>query len=244
MKGIKKMIVAGLVAVSATGFAEEGSETNTVWKKSITAGFSYKDGNSDKTVYTANIKVDRSTEKSEWINSLYGISGKTDGDRTDAELRLQSEYRYKFGEKSWYTGLFTEGYHDDVRSIKYRITIGPNIGYYWVYEENMKFDTSFGLNGVSEKNDDETTQYGEYRAAANFLWDFTETASYYCNLSCTMQMDKTENSRGLLITGLRTKINNQLSMTVELRDDYDNNPTGSDVENNDVTVLGGLTYDF
>jgi putative salt-induced outer membrane protein YdiY len=244
MRVVKGMIIAALFALPVAGWADAGSDTNIVWKKSITAGFSYKDGNTDKMIYTANIKADRTSEKSEWINSLYGINGKTDGETTDSEIRLQSEYRYKFGEKDWYAGIFTEGYHDDIREIKYRVKVGPNIGYYWVNEEKMKFDTSVGINGVAEKNADETTQYGEYRLAANFLWDFTETASYYCNISYEIEMDDTEKAKGLLVTGLRSKINNQLSMTVELRDDYDNKPVGDGVDNNDVTILGGLTYDF
>ena len=108
----------------------------------------------------------------------------------------------------------------------------------------MKFDTSFGVNGVAEKNADTSTQYGEYRLAANFLWDFTENASYYFNISYDIEMDDTEKAKGLLVTGLRSKINNRLSMTIELRDDYDNKPVGDGVDNNDITVLGGLTYDF
>jgi putative salt-induced outer membrane protein YdiY len=244
MNVLKGMVLAGLVAVPVAGLAAEGSDTNVVWKKSITAGFSYKDGNSDKMVYTANIKVDRTSDISEWISSLYGISGKTDGEKTDGELRLQSEYRYNFGEKNWYAGIFTEGYHDDIRNIKYRITVGPNIGYYWIRNDKIKFDTSFGLNGVTEKNDDETTEYGQYRLAANYLWEISENASYYCNVSYSIQVDDTEKAKGLFITGLRSKINNQLSMTIELRDDYDNKPSGDGVDNNDLTVLGGLTYDF
>lgn len=241
MNMMKRAAVLGvLAALPIMGMAD----TNVVWKKSITAGFSYKDGNTDKMVYTGNFKADRTSEKTDWISSLYGISGKTDGKTTDSQARLQSEYRYKFGNKDWYAGIFSEAFHDDITEIKYRFTLGPNIGYYWVNEETVKFDTSFGLNGVAEKNGDETTQYGEYRLAGNVLWDISETAAYYCNLSYTIQMDDTEKSRGLLITGLRTKINNQLSMTVELRDEYENKPAVSDVDNNDVSILGGLTYDF
>jgi hypothetical protein len=243
MKFIKGVVLGALVAMPAAGLAQ-GSDTNVVWKKSITAGASYKDGNSDKKVFTANIKVDRTTELSEWISSLYSMYGKTDGDQTDGQLRLQSEYRYKFRDSDWYAGVFTEGYHDDVRDISYRAKIGPNIGYYWVNDEKMKFDTSVGINVVSEQNSEKTTQYGEYRLAANYLWDFTENATYYASVEYVMEMDDTEEGNGLFTTGLRSKINNQLSMTIELRDEYDNKPASDDVENNDLTILAGLTYDF
>ncbi|VGO21823.1 DUF481 domain-containing protein [Pontiella sulfatireligans] len=254
MKFVKGVVLSLLVAAPMVGLAE--SDTNVVWKKSITLGASYRSGNTDKRLYMANLKVDRASERSDWISSLYGEYGKTDGDQTEGMARLQSEYRYKFGEKrKWFGGIFAEGYNDAIKRVQYRIKIGPNIGYYWINDEKMKLDTSVGYNLVRErrahaikdsdpaKSEYKSDDYGEYRVAANYNWQMTETASYYFSVEYVMDAEDTDNANGLLVTGLRSKINNQLSLTVELRDEYDNKPA-PETEYNDTTIIAGLTYDF
>ena len=53
-----------------------------------------------------------------------------------------------------------------------------------------------------------------------------------------------------MVAGLKTKMNEQLALFIELRDEYDNSPaivdpaTGDRADYNDVTVLAGLSYDF
>jgi hypothetical protein len=242
MRMIKGVLLGALLVAPVMGLAQ-GSDTNIVWKRNITLGATYRDGNTDRKAFIANLKVDRTSEISEWISSLYSEYGKTDGDRTEGKSRLQSEYRYKFGNKDWYAGIFSEAYNDDIRGIRYRVKMGPNIGYYFINDEKMKLDFSLGYNAVYEKNVDEETGNGEFRVAGNYLWDINENASYYFNIEYVADSEDANDGNGLLVTGLRSKVNNQLSMTIELRDEYDNMPA-SGSEYNDVIAIAGLTYDF
>jgi hypothetical protein len=261
MQVIKSMVVAALVSIPFGGFAGD-AVTNVTWKSSISLGATMKSGNTDKALYTMNLKGDRYAAKSDWINSLYAEYGQTEVDvvtdstttpvtttkedeQTEGQLRGQSEYRYKFGGKNLYGGVFSEAYHDALKKIRYRIKIGPNIGYYFINEETMKFDASIGANYVQEKTSAGTDDFAEYRAAANYLWDISENASYYLNVEYTANAEDVDDGSGLLVTGIKSKVSNQLSVFVELRDEYDNKtPEGSDVVHNDTTLLAGLTYDF
>jgi hypothetical protein len=114
----------------------------------------------------------------------------------------------------------------------------------------MKLDASFGINYVYERTATTEENFGEYRAAANYLWDFTDTASYYFNIEYNAAMEDVDDGNGLLVTGLKTKVSTDLSMFIELRDEYDNTPpivdeaTGEAADHNDVTIIAGLTYDF
>lgn len=239
---IKGFLLMALVTLPAMGFADE--VTNTTWKSSVSLGATYKAGNTDKTLYTMNFKADRYAPKSDWINSLYGEYGNTESVQTEGQLRGQSDYRRRFDGLNLYGGVFSEGYHDAIKEINVRVKVGPNIGYYFIKKEKMKLDASVGINEVYERTGSDEKTYGEWRAAGNFLWDISETAHYYLNAEYSANLEDEEDGSGLLVTGLKSKVNGKLSMFVELRDEYDNKPDSASTKYNDVTVLAGLTYDL
>lgn len=242
MKCVKGMIALTVLAMPLLGHAEEGA-TNVTWKSSISLGATYKDGNTDKTLYTMNLKGDRFAPKSDWINSLYGEYGKTEGSQTEGQMRGQSNYRYKFGTENFYGGIFSEAYHDAIKDINVRLKIGPNVGYYFINEDDMKLDASIGINEVYERTSEGEDDYAEWRVAGNFLWTITETASAYVNVEYSARVDDYEDGEGLLVAGAKSQIHEKLSMFVELREEYDNMPTAG-TEYTDTTVLAGLTYDI
>ena len=247
MKGIKRILLTVLVVLPAVGFAE-GDITNTTWESSVALGATYKDGNTEKSFFTMTLKGDRFSPENDWLNNLYTEYGKTEGAQTEGQARGQSEYRHKFGGGKFFGGAFGEAYYDDIKNIRTRLKLGPNVGYYFIDTETMKFDTSVGVNWVYERTATTEDDFAELRVAANYLWDFTETASYYFNIEYSANVEDTDDGNGLLVTGLKTKVSTQLSMFIELRDEYDNTPAtvapGDNADYNDVTLIAGLTYDF
>lgn len=242
MRKAKGMVLVAMVLAPVAGFAE--ADTNVVWKSSLALGASYKAGNTDKTLYTMNLRGDRFAPGNDWINSLYGEYGKTEGEQSEGQLRGQSEYRLKLGDDSkWYAAAFGELYNDALKNIDYRVKLGPNLGYYFINDAKMKLDANFGINYVYRSVGGEETSFAEYRAAANYLWLISATASYYLNLEYSADVEDTDNGSGLLVTGLKSKVSTQLSVFVELRDEYDNMPAPGTAYN-DTTVLAGLNYDF
>lgn len=242
MRMLKGIFLSALIAVPLMGFAEE--VTNVTWKSSLSAGATYKGGNTEKSLFTLNLKGDRFAQENDWINSLYGEYGKTDGEQTEGQMRGQSDYRHKFGgNKNLFGGVFGEAYYDDLKDIRTRLKLGPNVGYYFINKETMKLDASFGVNYVYQRTAQEEGDFAEYRAASNYLWDFTETASYYFKIEYSANVEDIDDGNGLLVTGIRSKINEQLSLFAELRDEYDNMPD-SGIEHNDSTIIAGLTYVF
>ena len=132
-----------------------------------------------------------------------------------------------------------------LKDIDYRVKLGPNLGYYFLKDEKATFDVSAGINFVHEKTGAGDDDFAEYRVGLNYLRALSATASYYLNIEYTANVEDVDDGGGLLVTGVKSKVNGRLSLFVELRDDYDNmTPEGSDVEHNDVTFLAGLTYDL
>lgn len=243
MQHIKGLWLAALVALPLTGLAED-AVTNTTWTSSLSMGATYKSGNTDKSLFTMNLKGDRISPENDWINSLYGEYGKTDGDQTEGQLRGQSDWRHKFGGRNFFGGVFGEAYYDDIKDIRTRLKLGPNIGYYFINKEDMKLDTSIGVNWVYERTATTEDDFAEVRLAGNYLWDFSETASYYLNIEYSADVEDTDDGNGLLVTGLKTKMSDKLALFAELRDEYDNTPATQTTDYNDVTIIAGLGYDF
>lgn len=243
MNGIKRVVLLGmLAAVPLAGFAE--AVTNVTWKSSVALGATYKGGNTEKSLFTMNLKGDRYAPENDWISSLYGEYGKTEGEQTEGQMRGQSDYRHKFGgNKNLFGGVFGEAYYDDLKDIRTRLKLGPNVGYYFINKAAMKLDASFGVNYVYERTAQQEQDFAEYRAAGNYLWDITETASYYFNIEYSAKVDELDDGNGLLVTGIKSKISTQLSLFAEIRDEYDNLPDQG-IEHNDTTVIAGLNYDF
>ena len=243
MKSIKGTLLAVLVALPLAGFAGEAT-TNATWKSSLALGATYKEGNTDKSLFTGTLKGDRFAPKSDWINSLYSEYGKTEGDQTEGQVRGQSDYRYKFGGRDFFAGAFAEAYHDTIKQIRVRVKGGPDLGYYFINKETMKLDATIGVNAVYERTSAGEETFGEVRAAANYLWNITEKSSYYFNMEYNANIEDTDDGNGLLVTGLKSAIKESLSLFIELRDDYDNRPDAVDIEHNDITIIAGLAYDF
>ena len=241
MRMIKGVMLVAVLAMPLAGLAEE--VTNVTWKSSVSLGATYKDGNTDKQLYTMNLKGDRFAPTSDWINSLYGEYGKTEGAQTEGQVRAQSNYRYKFGSENFFGGIFSEGYHDTIKDIKVRLKIGPNVGYYFINEEDMKLDGSIGINEVYERRGEEEDDYAEWRVAGNYSWTITEASSCYVNAEYSAKVDDHEQGSGLLVVGAKSQLRANLSMFIEARQEYENKPTPG-TAHTDTTIMAGLSYDI
>jgi hypothetical protein len=228
----------------------EETVTNTVWKSNLAMGATYRNGNTEKSLFTLNLRADRFGKHNDIINSLYAEYGRTGTpttpkEQTEGQVRGQSEYRHKLADSKFFFGAFGEARNDAIKDIKIRIKIGPVIGYYFIDRENMKLDATFGVNYVYERTGaNGEDHYGEYRAAANYIWNITDKSDYYFTIEYSADMEEVdERNSGLLVTGLRSRLYEDLSMFIELREEYDNKPSPG-TEHNDETILAGLSYDF
>ncbi|MDF7799011.1 DUF481 domain-containing protein [Pontiellaceae bacterium B1224] len=242
MKLVKGIVLGALLAMPVAGLADE--VTNVTYKSSVSLGATFKSGNTDQSLYTMDLNWNRYAPKNDWINSLYGEYGETENAQTEGKIRAQSDYRYKVGGSKFFVGAFGEALSDAIRKIRFRGTIGPDAGYYFINKEKHKFDVSLGLNYVYERTATEERDYGAWRLAGNYLIDFTEISTFYLNVSYSGNIEDVEDSTGLLVTGLKSKVKDNLSLFIEFRDDYDNEKDAGIEENNDITVLAGLTYDI
>ena len=250
MKYIKTVILSAVIAMPLVGMAEEeAASTNKLWKSNLSIGATYKNGNSEKSLFTLNLRADRFGEHNDIINTLYAEYGKTGTpttpyEQTEGQIRGQSEYRHKLGDSKFFFGVFSEARNDAIKQIRIRVKVGPVIGYYFIDKENMKLDATFRVNYVYERTSTVERDYGEWRVAGNYLVDLSATAKFYLSAEYSANLEDSNDGNGLLVTGVKSQLKDNLSLFIELRDEYDNIPDSPTTEYNDVTILAGLSYDF
>ena len=242
MMFVKGVLLVALMAVPVVGLAD--SVTNVMYKSSVALGATFKSGNTDKSLYTMDLKGDRYAPNNDWLNSLYGEYGETDKAVTEGKIRGQSDYRYKFGGENFFAGAFGEMLNDAVKQIRFRAKLGPNVGYYFINKDNHKLDASAGVNYVYERTSADERNYGEWRLAGNYFINLTEKSEFYLNAEYSANIEDYADSLGLLVAGVKSQVKDNFSIYIEVRDEYDNVLDGGAEEHNDVTITAGLAYDF
>ena len=224
---------------------EEEKKSSGRWNNSISLGSTYKTGPVDKSLYTTNLKGNYYSDKIDWISSLYGTYGETDGTQTDGQLRVKSDYRYKLtGDNTFYGGLYTELYHNTISDLDLRVRMGPSLGYYFIYRDSLKFDTSAGTTITYEKAGQETKSYGSLRIAGSYDHKISDTTTYYLSAEFNISFEDSADNDGSLSTGLKTRITDKISLHIELRDQYENLRGASAADRNETTVTTGLSCNF
>lgn len=237
-----KGLFLGLVMVALVGLAWGDVE---VWENEAAVGASYRSGNTDRSMYTMNVKRERYSDENDWLHSFYGEHGETEGLQTEGLARAQSEFRFRFANPDYFASIFTQGVHDSIRGIRFRGQLGPNVGYYVVQDERMKWDVAAGVNLTYDKGIEEEATYTGFRLASNFNWDFSEQASIYAEVELNGNAEEpTEDYYGWLVLGVKSGLLESVSMFAEMRNDYDNMPDAVGSERNDLLVTLGLVYDF
>ncbi len=237
-----KGLLFGFLMVSWVGFAwgDEGA-----WENEAALGASYRSGNTDRSLYTTNVKRERYSDANDWLNSFYGEHGETEGLQTEGLARAQSEYRFRFSNPAYFASVFTQGVHDSIRGIRFRGQLGPNVGCYVIRDEQMKLDVAAGVNLTYDRGVEEEATYTGFRLASNFNWDFSERASIYAEVELNGNAEEpAEDYYGWLVMGVKSGLLESVSLFAELRDEYDNMPDAVGSERNDVLVSLGLVYDF
>ena len=235
-----------LLAACSSVFAEEEKVKSDVkWKNNLSLGSTYKSGNTEKQSYTMSINSTMNSKRHDWIGSFYGSYGETWDQQTDGQIKAKSDYRYKLiGNNAFYGGLYSEAYHNAIKDLKLRIKVGPNIGYYFIYRDSLKFDASAGTTITYERSEEETKSFGSLRLSSTYDHKISETTTYYLSAEYSISFEDSADNDGSFITGIKTRITDNLSLKAEFRDQYDNLPASSEARRNDITFTTALAYNF
>ena len=237
---MKKSIFIAL-CITCMGYADG----DNLWENEMSLGANYRAGNTEKSLYTLNIKRESYSNESDWLHGFYGEQGETGGEKTEGLVRARTEYRVRFSNPAYFASVIAQGLHDSIRGIRLRTQLGPNLGIYVMNNGILKLDVAAGFNATYDRGIQDSAQYTGYRFSANFNWDFNEWASSYAQIEISGNVEEPmEDYYGWLVFGLKSGLLDSASLFAELRNDYDNMPDVLGSEQNDLLITLGLMYDF
>ena len=226
------------------------------WESSAAAGLTLTRGNSDTFLSTLSLMTGKKWDMNELamdIDGTYGTTKETrvtsGGKQTFNQTTAQSlhgfiQYNRLFTER-WYGYGRVEGLHDGVADIKYRITLSPGVGYYFLKNTNTDLSAEAGPGYVIQKLGDDRSSYATLRLAERFHHALSDRARMWQTLEWLPQVDKFNNYIVNFEIGLEADLSSskKFSLRTYLQDTYNNVPAKGR-EKNDAKLVAAIAYKF
>jgi putative salt-induced outer membrane protein len=216
------------------------------WETSASAGLTITRGNSESTLANAGIKAETKWDQNELKLGADGLYGKTkiDGveNKSAESLVAYGQFNHLFSER-FYGFLRVEGLHDAVADIKYRLTVSPGVGYYFIKTPETELNGEVGPGFIHEKTSAGEDSYITARLAENFKHSLNENVRIWQKAEFLPQVDDFENYIFNFEAGIEADLTKKLSFQSKVLDTYDNRPAPGR-KCNDLKWINAISYKF
>lgn len=223
---------------------EAGVPSRPRWSGSFAMTLGMRSGATTDTLdFYSSLKATRRTEDDEVLLGGSGSYGKTDGETTQSEYNLRSEYRHDWDERSFYFGQLL-GQYDDMEDLDLRADLTAGVGWRFWERESEHLIVKVGIGGSQEffQSDGNRTSLNAYSGVswAWRIWGKTELSQdveFFPNLGDFGEFRIRSETR------LSAPFQEQWSLFLHVIEEYVSDPH-EDVGNNDLTFRSGVSYDF
>jgi putative salt-induced outer membrane protein YdiY len=212
------------------------------WESSVAAGVALTRGNSDTTLLTTKIGTHKKKLDNEYIFGADAAYGETDGTQNQDSIHGVAQYNHLFDPRT-YAFANAEALHDGIQDLKYRITLSPGAGYYFVKTKPTSLVGEIGPGMVSEDRGDVNNTYLSLRLAEHFDQRLNATARLWEKAEIIPEVNNFENYVVNAEIGVETALTKKLSLQVVFDESYVNQPAAGRAKN-DVKLVSGIAYKF
>lgn len=233
-----------LLAATVSTLAQSAPTTTEgpKWSTSGALGLTISEGNTENTLFNANLISSRKWQKNELDLGLDGAYGEADGVRNTANAHAFTQYNRLFTERL-YGLLRVDGLHDDVSDVSYRVTISPGLGYYLIKTTNTFLRFEAGPGGVLERVGGVEDEYITLRLAERYETQINDRVKLWQFIEWLPAVEDFEDGVVNAEIGLDTSLTKKLSLRAIVQDTYDSTPAPG-LKHNDVKFIMQLAYKF
>ena len=254
-----KATIAAFILFAAAGIliAQEKEATKSL-SRSLSAGLTMTDGNSDTLQGNLSLKIEGEKERLgsvlAGLEANYGESAPGTKTNTAAngesstdnskEKTVDNARAYANAKKT--ITPMTFGYldgsalYDDMAKIDYRVTAGPGLGAYIFKSDLRALSVEAGPSYVLEKVQSATDDFVALRTAERFTCAIGKSSKIWQSAECLFKTDDFGDYFLTAEAGAEAAMTEILSLRLVLQCRYDSTP-GEGLVKRDTTLIAGLT---
>ena len=239
-------VIFVLCALGAVFPAVAETSTNSTWTGSSAVGLTLTRGNSKTALANLSLQAKDKWSKNELLLGSSLTYGENAGTETTEAVDANGQCNRLFDERL-YGGLKLDVFHDGIADLKYRITIAPVAGYYFVKNANTTLNAEAGPayiytdqgRGVNETRNG----YPTVRLAERLDQKLSGSAKLWESLEYLPKVQELANYLVNFELGVDAAVTKQISLRTTLQDYYNSRPAAGRF-NNDVRLIAGVAYNF
>jgi len=243
-------IISATPAAQTNGFAFVAAKLPMImpappkypWKNSVSAGLSLARGNKNTTMFNADFQTDKKTPFDEYHFGLGMAYGEQNAVETVNNYKEFGQWNHLFTSR-FFGYLRTEGLHDSIASLDYRLTLGPGVGYYLIKGTNTTLAVETGGAYEFQRLGGEDQSFVTARLAERFEHKINGRARLWQSVEIQPQVDIMENYVINFEIGAEAAITKSFSLKTYFDDTYANRPAADHLKN-DAKLVAGVSYKF
>jgi len=162
-------------------------------------------------------------------------------------IHADGQWNHLFSDR-FFAYVRTDGLHDGIADVKYRFSIGPGAGYYFIKDKRTTLAGEGGGNVEFQEIGSGANQvdsvYETLRLADRFEHKFSfYGARIWQNAEVLPQVDKFQHFLANAEIGVEAAVAKNLSLQMYIDDAYDSEPAANR-KRNDVKLVSGVSYKF
>lgn len=219
-----------------------------VWESTAQAGLTLTRGNSDTVLAAMAAGTAKKWDGNELSFGTDGTYGKSKVNGVDTQtagsIHGFGQYNRLFSERG-YGYLRVDGLHDDIAEIRYRLTVSPGAGYYFIKNKTTDLSGEVGPGFISQRLGDTTSDFFTLRLGEKFHQQLSDRARIWQTVEFLPQVDDFKNYIVNFEVGVEADLTQDKKFTLRafLQDTYNNVPaTGR--KKNDMKLVTALAYKF
>ncbi|HTA29784.1 MAG TPA: DUF481 domain-containing protein [Candidatus Cybelea sp.] len=220
------------------------------WKSSVALGVTIARGNTDTTLASITLSTEKKWPQNDLVFGGDGLYGETKNpDQQKYTESAEVIHGYSQYNRTITDGLYgyvrIDGFHDGIADIKYRITLAPGIGYYFISNKVADLSAEIGPGYIREQLDGETESFATLRVGEKFHYNISAHAKAWETIEYLPQVDRFNNYIVNAELGIEAALNksSNLSLRSVLDDSYNNVPAVGRLKN-DLKLITSLVYKF
>ncbi len=240
----RSVAVLLVTATVATAFHTASAEEAGYREARASLGAMVTKGNTDTERYNATIDFRNRTERNRYTAGLELNRGKTEGEEDVHNSRVFARYD-RFLRGPWYWDVHTSALQDKERDLRYRAIVGTGAGYQFFDHQALQLSVELGPSYVRQRRYDEDQ---ESETTTRWALDYRQTLNdglvqLFHNHEVVVPTDESDGWFASARSGIRVPLRRNLSASLQLNYDYDNDPPPETKRYDSVTLLN-LAYEW